>query len=73
MVYKEHQVWRDEVGLDSGIFDLCDVIEDQAELVILKIVHNLKFKEIAEYKGMTIGKVQSDYYDAIKTLRKELK
>jgi hypothetical protein len=33
MVYKEHQAWRDEVGLDSGIFDLCDVSEDQAELV----------------------------------------
>ena len=33
MVYKEHEVWRDEVGLDSGIFDLCDVSEDQAELV----------------------------------------
>lgn len=33
MVYKEHQAWREEVGLDSGIFDLCDVSEDQAELV----------------------------------------
>lgn len=33
MVYKEHQAWRNEVGFDSGIFDLCDVSEDQAELV----------------------------------------
>ena len=33
MIYKEHQAWRDEVGLDSGIFDLCDVSDDQAELV----------------------------------------
>jgi hypothetical protein len=33
MVYKEHQAWRDEVDLDSGIFDLCDISEDQAELV----------------------------------------
>ena len=33
MVYKEHQAWRDEVGLDSGIFDLCDVSEDLVELV----------------------------------------
>lgn len=33
MVYKEHEAWRDEVGLDSGIFDLCDVSDDQAELV----------------------------------------
>lgn len=34
MVYKEHQAWRDEVGLDSGIFDLSDVSEDQADLVL---------------------------------------
>ena len=34
MVYKGHQVWRDEVGLDSGIFDLSDVSEDQADLVL---------------------------------------
>jgi hypothetical protein len=33
MVYKEHEVWRDEVGLDSAVFDLGDVSEDQAELV----------------------------------------
>ncbi len=33
MVYKEHQVWRDEVGLDSSIYDLYDVSEEQAELV----------------------------------------
>jgi hypothetical protein len=33
MVYKEHEAWRDEVGLDSAVFDLCDVSEDQAELV----------------------------------------
>lgn len=33
MIYKGHQKWRDEVGLDSGIFDLCDVSKDQAELV----------------------------------------
>ena len=33
MVYKEHETWRDEVGLDSAVFDLCDVSEDQAELV----------------------------------------
>lgn len=33
MVYKEHQAWRDEVGLDSGVFDTSDLSEDQAELV----------------------------------------
>lgn len=33
MVYKEHEAWRDEVGLDSGVFDTSDLSEDQAELV----------------------------------------
>lgn len=33
MVYKEHEAWRDEVGLDSGIFDTSDLSEDQAEIV----------------------------------------
>lgn len=33
MICKEHEAWRDEVGLDSAVFDLCDVSEDQAELV----------------------------------------
>ena len=34
MVYKGHQAWRDEVGLDSGIFDLSDVSDDQADIVL---------------------------------------
>ena len=33
MVYKEHEIWRDEVGLDSAVFDLSDLSEDQKELV----------------------------------------
>jgi hypothetical protein len=33
MVYKEHQAWRDEVGLDSAVFDLSDLSDDQAELI----------------------------------------
>ena len=34
MVYKGHRAWRDDVGLDSGIFDLSDVSDDQADLVL---------------------------------------
>jgi hypothetical protein len=33
MIYKEHEAWRDEVGLDSGVFDTNDLSKDQAELV----------------------------------------
>ena len=74
-IYSDETIYnaKDQNKSSNLIHDIKEYLtEDQAELVILKIVHNLKFKEIAEYKGMTIGKVQSDYYDAIKTLRKEL-
>ena len=33
MVYKEHEVWRDEVGLDSAVFDTIDLSDDQVELI----------------------------------------
>ena len=33
MVYKEHEVWRDEVGLDSSVFDTIDLSDDQVELI----------------------------------------
>ena len=33
MVYKPHEAWRDEVGLDSGIFDTYDLSDDQKELL----------------------------------------
>jgi hypothetical protein len=33
MVYKEHEAWRDEVGLDSAVFDLSDLSDDQVELI----------------------------------------
>ena len=33
MVYKPHERWRDEVGLDSGVFDTYDMSDDQKELI----------------------------------------
>ena len=33
MVYKEHEIWRDEVGLDSAVFDTIDLSDDQVELI----------------------------------------
>lgn len=33
MVYKPHERWRDEVGLDSGIFDTYDLSDDLQELI----------------------------------------
>lgn len=33
MIYKPHERWRDEVGLDSGIFDTYDLSDDLQELI----------------------------------------
>ena len=33
MVYKPHERWRDEVGLDSSIFDTSELSEDLVELI----------------------------------------
>lgn len=35
MIYKPHERWRDEVGLDSGIFDTCELSDDLQELIEL--------------------------------------
>lgn len=35
MIYKPHERWRDEVGLDSGIFDTYDLSDDLQELIEL--------------------------------------
>lgn len=52
----------------QGILD-----EDSANIVILRVIYNFSFKEIAEETGFTIGKVQSMYYVSMKTLKKEFK
>jgi len=52
----------------EGILDQLD-----AEIVILRIVYDFSFKEISGYENMSIGKVQSTYYNAIKKLKKGLK
>ena len=33
MIYKPHERWRDEVGLDSGIFDIYELSDDLQELI----------------------------------------
>lgn len=33
MVYKSHQKWRDNIGLDSGIFDTCHLSPEQKKIV----------------------------------------
>lgn len=52
----------------QGILD-----EVSANIVILRVIYNFSFKEIAEEINHTIGKVQSMYYVAMKKLKKEFK
>ncbi|MDY4053186.1 MAG: sigma-70 family RNA polymerase sigma factor, partial [Bacilli bacterium] len=42
----------------------------EADIVILRIVYDFSFKEIAKYENMTIGKIQSLYYSSLKKLKK---
>lgn len=42
---------------------------EDANIVILKLVYNYKFREIAEEMGLSLGLVQARYYQAIKILK----
>lgn len=44
-----------------------------ANIVILRIVYDFSFREIAESINETIGKVQSTYYSALEKLKKEFR
>lgn len=44
--------------------------ETSSKVVILKIVYNFSFKEIAEEMNMTINQVQGIYYQSMKRLKK---
>ncbi len=64
---------KDENNVNKMMMFITENLDEQsAEIVILKIVHNLKFKEIAEFKNLSIGSIQATYYQAIKILKKEL-
>ena len=74
-IYSDEEIYNQKENSSNTmmLYDIKDYLTDlEAEIVILKIVHKLKFKEIAEYLSLTIGQVQATYYQAIKTLRKEL-
>ena len=44
--------------------------KDTTSIMILRFIYNYKFKDIAVILNMTIGKVQSLYYDGLDKLRK---
>lgn len=62
---------HEEVDLILTIKGILDI--ESSNIVILRIVYNLSFKEIAEECKMTLNKVQSIYYQALKVLKKEFK
>lgn len=44
--------------------------DDTTSIMILRFIYDYKFKDIAMFLSMTIGKVQGLYYDGIEKLRK---
>lgn len=74
-IYNDEEIYntKDSSNNNQLLYEAIEYLDNiQKDIIILKIVHKLKFKEIAEYLDLTIGKVQAEYYDAIRTLRKEL-
>lgn len=61
---------KEEAGIDLGIINYLIGIEK--EVVTLKLIGNLKFREIAEILDKPIGTVQWLYNEAIKKLRKKV-
>ena len=61
---------KEDCGIDLGIINYLTGIEK--EVVTLKIIGNLKFREIAETLGKPTGTVQWLYNEAIKKLRKKV-
>lgn len=44
--------------------------EDTKSIMILRFIYNYKFKDIATFLNMTIGKVQGLYYDGLEKIRR---
>jgi len=82
---KEHVVDEDDifdkyVSMDKDREDVKTILElksiltkQEADIVILKIVYDFKFNEIAIDKNMTLGEIQAIYYRAIDKVRKNYK
>lgn len=47
--------------------------KEESDIVILKIVYDYKFKEIAEYKSMSLGEIQAKYYKALEKVKEAYK
>lgn len=76
----EETIFDAYASMDSERENVKTIIElqsiltkEEADVVILKIVYDFKFKEIAEDKNMTLGEVQAIYYRAIEKVRKNYK
>ncbi len=46
------------------------LVGEESDVIILKIVYDLKFKDIAEYLNKTIGETEAIYYKALNKIKK---
>ena len=73
VVYDEELVYSTKHS-ESKLMDYILTIKgsltpEDANIVILKLVYNYKFREISEEMGLSLGLVQARYYQAIKILK----
>lgn len=63
----------DRVDENVGVLDLLDTLDDtKREIVIMHVINELKFREIAEILDMPLGTVQWHYQNAIKDLKEKV-
>lgn len=78
---KEKDVMRDEVVIsnakseNNSHHDMISLFEenldtDTVSIMILRFIYDYKFKDIALFLNMSIGKVQGLYYNGLEKLRK---
>ncbi len=64
---------KEAVDQNIGILDLLDTLEDvRRDIVILHVIDELKFREIAEIMDMPLGTVQWHYQAAMKVLKEKV-
>ncbi len=64
---------NDNVDENVGILDLLDMLEEmKRDIVIMHVINDLKFREIAEILDKPLGTIQWLYSEAIKELKEKV-
>ncbi|MFA6801492.1 MAG: RNA polymerase sigma factor [Acholeplasmataceae bacterium] len=62
-----------KVDENEGILDILDTLDDiKRDIVVMHVINDLKFREIAKVLTMPLGTVQWHYHEAIKILKEKV-